>query len=207
VPANTSTRVTEVQDLFVWLREWNSRQAALAAHTGPAGYPVHRHLDDGPDRLAGMTVQSWRGLPLVLHLLDQAGITAPTEWRRLAEEAEQGRNARLRDHSWVEASLAAFRAPPFPPLDATHPSGRWIALLAATFPQWLEVRSGRMPQEQAWQLSWRHMAENVLAQLGRFGRRRRGPVLPPLCTHRVVRPLGLLPRSAPLARARPTVGQ
>jgi erythromycin esterase len=141
-------RTEEVRDLFVWLREWN---------TG--------HATNGQVRVAGTTAQSRRGLLLALRLLDDAGIAAPAEWRRLAEESA----GRLRDLPWVEAALATWRTTAPAPLDTNSPSGRWIALLAGTFPQWLEVWSGRVPAEQRWQLGDRHMAENTLAQLDRFG--------------------------------------
>src|SRR5688572_23564676 len=124
-------RTEEVRDLFVWLREWNTRQTGHAA--------------EDPVRVAGVTTQSRRGLSLALQLLDEAGITAPAAWLALAEEA----GGRLRDRDWVEAALATWRTTPSAPLDATTPAGRWIALLADTFPQWLEVWSGRVPQEQA----------------------------------------------------------
>jgi hypothetical protein len=103
-------------------------------------------------------------LLLALRLLDEAGIAAPAAWRRLLEEAAPGR---LRDLPWVEAALAAWRATP--PLDGAHPHLRWVALLAETFPQALEVWSGRAPPEESWALQDRYLAENALAQLERFG--------------------------------------
>jgi erythromycin esterase len=139
-------RTEEVRDLFVWLREWNAEHG------------------DAQIRVAGTTPLSRRGLVLALRLLDESGVAAPAAWRQLGAEA----SGRLDDLPWVEAALAAWRATA-PPPTTTTPNGRWIALLAETFPQWLEIWSGRVPPEQAWALQDRYLAENVLAQLDRFG--------------------------------------
>jgi erythromycin esterase len=151
-------RTEEVRDVFVWLRAWNRRQAD--AGRGP----------DAQVRVAGTSTHSWRGLPLALRLLDAGGggATATPAWRRLAAEAEAGRYARLRDRDWVTAALAAWHAVPAR-IDVSDERGRWIALLAATFPQWLEVWSGRLPADQRWQACDRYLAETALAQLGRLG--------------------------------------
>src|SRR5919108_3717375 len=63
-------RTEEVRDLLVWLREWNTTRGG-----------------DGEVRVGGTTPLSRRGLVLALRLLDDAGIAAPAEWRRLAAEA------------------------------------------------------------------------------------------------------------------------
>src|SRR5438093_5454663 len=136
----------ELRDLLVWLRAWN------------AEHPEARV------RVGGTTPVGARGLVLALRLLDEAGIAAPAAWRRLLEEAAPGR---LRDLPWVEAALAAWRATP--PLDGADPHRRWVALLAETFPQALEVWSGRVPPPVQVALQDRYLAENALAQLDRFG--------------------------------------
>jgi erythromycin esterase-like protein len=112
----------EVRDLLVWLRAWN------------VGHP------DAPVRVGGTTPIGARGLVLALRRLDEAGIAAPAAWRRMLDEAAPGQ---LRDLPWVESALAAWRATP--PLDSADPHLRWIALLAETFRQALEVWSGRIP--------------------------------------------------------------
>jgi len=142
----------EVRELFTWLREWNSGRAT--------GDQV---------RVGGTTTNSWRGLPLAVRLLDEASIAAPPAWRRLSAEAEKGRFARLRNREWVEGALATWHASESPPLDGANPDHRWIAILANSFPQWLEIWSGRVPQEERWQLGDRYMALNTMAQLERFG--------------------------------------
>jgi erythromycin esterase len=137
----------ELRDLLVWLRTWN------------AGHP------EAPVRVGGTTPVSPRGLVLALRLLHEAGIAAPAEWRGLAEEG----SGRLRDVTWVESALAAWRAAPPPPLDGADPDHCRIALLAGTFPQWLERWSGRVPPPEQVVLQDRCIAENALAQLDRFG--------------------------------------
>jgi erythromycin esterase len=136
----------EVRDLLVWLRAWN------AAHP------------EATVRVGGTTPASARGLILALRMLDDAGIAAPAAWRRLREEVAPGRQ---RDLPWVESALAAWRATP--PLDGSDPHLRWIVLLAETFPQALEVWSGRVPPPEQWALQDRYIAENALAQLDQFG--------------------------------------
>ncbi len=140
-------RTEEVRDLFVWLREWNA-----------SGHQV---------RIAGMDMQSPKGLPLALQLLDEAGIAAPAEWRRLAAEVGEHQ----RNLGWLEAALATWRATASPPLDPTDPQQRWIALLAATFGQWLETWPCwlRHDSSQYHDMRNRSMAENTLAQLDRLG--------------------------------------
>lgn len=73
----------------------------------------------------------------------------------------------------MEAALETWRATAPPALDSAGAHGRWIALLANTFPQWLEVWSGRVPAAHGWELGDRYMAENALAQLERLGRQTR----------------------------------
>jgi erythromycin esterase-like protein len=54
---------------------------------------------------------------------------------------------------------------------------RWIALLATTFRQWLEVRVlALQPDSRPWELRDRFMAENARTQLERFGRSTKGVV-------------------------------
>jgi erythromycin esterase len=136
----------EVRDLLVWLRSWN------AAHP------------DAPVRVGG-TTPTRPGLVVALRRLDEAGIAAPAEWRRLVEEAP----GRCGDPSWVESALAAWHATPPPPLDPADPRHRRIALLAGTFPQSLELWFGRVQPPEQWALQDRYISENALAQLERFG--------------------------------------
>lgn len=142
-------RTEEVRDLFRWLRDWNGR--------------------GGKVRLAGMDMFSPAGLTLALALLDEAGIPAPEMWRQLAAEA---RPLRAPD-PWHETALALWRVaapPPIDPLDELDEHARWIALLTATFRQWLEYGVlARDPEGKPWELRDRCMAENALAQLARFG--------------------------------------
>jgi erythromycin esterase len=143
-------QVEEVRDLFVWLRAWN------------AG-----HAPDDAVRVAGMDMQSPAGLPLALRLLGEVGTAAPAVWRRLAAEADE----RKRDLPWLEAALATWQETAPPPLDRSDPHQRWIALLARTFGQWLEVWPYWLTKEPPWryyELRDRCMAENTLAQSDRL---------------------------------------
>jgi erythromycin esterase len=139
-------RTEELRDLLEWLRTWNVEHP------------------DAPVRVGGTTPVGAPGLELALRLLEEAGIAAPVEWRRLLDEFP----GRLRDLPWVEAALAASRATAVPP-HGGDPRMRWIALLAETFPQALEVWSGRVPPAEQVALQDRYLAQNALAQLERFG--------------------------------------
>lgn len=139
-------RTEEVRDLFRWLRDWNGR--------------------GGTVRLAGMDMFSPAGLTLALALLDEAGIPAPAVWRQLAIEA---RTLRAPD-PWHATALARWQEAQSPPLDPADPIERWIALLIATFRQWLDYAVLAVdPEGKPWELRDRCMAENALAQLDRFG--------------------------------------
>ncbi len=144
-------RVEEVRDLFHWLRDWNA-----------AGGSVH---------VAGMDMQSPAGLPLALRRLDELGITAPAEWRRLAPEA----GGKASDAAWLASALAMWQHAERPALDPAYPGQRWPALLAETFRQWLDLRSCyvRPDWSQYERQRDRFMADNALAQLDRFGRGRK----------------------------------
>jgi erythromycin esterase len=136
----------ELRGLLVWLRAWNTERA------------------EAPVRVGG-TTPGRPGLAPALRLLDEAGVAAPAGWRRLAEEAP----GRFCDPGWVESALAAWRTTPPPPLDPADPRHRRIALLAGTFPQSLELWSGRVQPPEQWALQDRYIAANALAQLERFG--------------------------------------
>lgn len=139
-------RTAEVRDLFQWLRDWNGR--------------------GGTVRLAGMDMFSPAGLTLALALLDEAESPVPEVWRQLATEA---RPMRAPD-PWHETALVRWQAAAPPFIDQTDPRGRWVALLTATFGQWLEYAVlARDPEGKPWELRDRCMAENALAQLDRFG--------------------------------------
>jgi erythromycin esterase len=153
-------RTEEVRDLFVWLRDWNTGRA-----------------DGLQVRVAGMDMQGPRGLPLALRLLDDAGMAAPANWRRLAHEVGERRN----DVGWLEAARATWQSTALPPFDQRDPPGRWLALLARTFEQWLEFwlllrRSDGGQAGEAFVLRDRSMAENTLAQLERFGPETQGVI-------------------------------
>lgn len=113
-----------------------------------------------------MDMQSPLGLPLALRLLSEKGIPAPSAWKRLAEELEGQRDS----SAWREAALARWREAEPPCLDRADPDQRWIALLADTFRQWLELGVlARRPGSRPWELRDRFMAENAVAQTERFG--------------------------------------
>lgn len=146
-------RTEEVRDLFVWLRDWNSK--------------------GGTVRLAGMDMQSPAGLALALQCLDDAAISAPGIWRQLADESSQRSSGLPRTPDeivWYEAAHATFRPAEAPLNPPENPQARWIQLLTTTFGQWLDYwPKVRQSDAKPWELRDRCMAENALAQLDRFG--------------------------------------
>jgi hypothetical protein len=113
-----------------------------------------------------MDMQSPQGLRLALELLEGAGIAAPSAWRRLAEEVRYHR----RDLNWLDAALVTWRETPPPPLNRGRQRDRWIALLAETFGQWLDVWAQflRGPYTEFMRRREPAMVANTLAQLDRF---------------------------------------
>jgi len=139
-------RTEEVRALFQWLRDWNGR--------------------GGTVRLAGMDMFSPAGLALALALLDEAGIPAPAAWQQLSTEAG---TLRAPD-PWHVTALARWQMAQPPSLDPADSIERWVALLTATFRQWLDYAVLALdPGGKPWELRDQSMAENALAQLDRFG--------------------------------------
>jgi erythromycin esterase-like protein len=103
----------EVRDLLVWLREWNR-----------AG---------GSVRLAGMDLYNRDGVRIVLDVLDDLGVAPPPLWREIADEVRRPFDAA----TWYTATLARWDAAEPPHLATDTPIHRWVALLTASFRQWL----------------------------------------------------------------------
>jgi erythromycin esterase len=136
----------EVRDLFAWLRDRNA-----------AG---------GNVRLTGMDVHDPSDLWLALRLLGDAGVTAPSAWTRLGEEA----HVRSNDPAWAGTALETWRETPAPALDAADPRQCRIASLAASFYRWLQHAAlADKPEERPWELRDLFIAENALAELERLG--------------------------------------